>query len=287
MNNQMTFALAYTTDENKIASALQKGRIDAGDMVLVLDSTDDNFGNLVIINKDTEQVKVSTSIRKFETEQAATEWLDRIVNKPVGEIISISKNGIYMPYMVNVDSSGAYVFTAVNGSASGVISINGQTGTVQLTTDDIPDGVDTKRFTNEDKTKLDNAVSKNGDTMNGSLDMNEHSITNVQKIHIDGEAPIYIGSTIEPDGTKAGRITGTTDGEISFVKADTQNTLTNINVAEPTNGTHAATKQYVDKAVESAGGVPPATIADAGKLVIVKADGTYGLSDNIDAGVIN
>lgn len=287
MNNQMTFALAYTTDENKIASALVKGRIDAGDMILVLDSTDDKFGNLVIIDKNTEQVKVSSSVRKFDNEQSATEWLDRVVNKPVGEIVSISKNGIYMPYMVNVDSGGAYVFTAVNGSASGVISINGKTGTVQLTTDDIPDGVDTKRFTNEDKTKVDNSVSRNGDTMNGSLDMNEHSITNVQKIHIDGEAPIYIGSTIEPEGTKAGRITGTTDGEISFIEADTQNKLTNINVAEPTNSTHAATKQYVDNAVKSAGGVPPTTVADAGKIVIVKEDGTYGLSDNIDAGVIN
>lgn len=286
MNNQMTFALAYTTDENKIASAIEKGRIDAGDMVLVLDSTDDKFGNLVIIDKNTEQVKISSSVRKFDDEQSATEWLDRVVNKPVGEIVSISKNGIYMPYMVNVDSGGAYVFTAINGSASGVISINGKTGAVQLTTDDIPDGVDTKRFTNEDKTKVDNAVSRNGDTMNGSLDMNEHSITNVQKIHIDGEAPIYIGSTIEPEGTKAGRITGTTDGEISFIEADTQDKLTNINIGEPTKDTHATTKKYVDDAIK-ASGVPTATTTDVGSVLIVKEDGTLGWSDSIDAGNIN
>ena len=180
MDNNITFALAYTTDETKIASALQKGRIDSGDMVLVLDSTDGTYGNLVVINKDSQQVKVSSSVRKFETEQKATEWLNQMVNKPVGEIISISKNGIYMPYMINVDSSGTYTFTAINGSSSGVISVNGKTGAVQLTTDDIPDGVDTKRFTNEDKTKLDNAINKNGDTMNGDLDMNDNSINNIK-----------------------------------------------------------------------------------------------------------
>lgn len=77
MNNNMTFALAYTTDETKIENALQKGKIDSGDMILVLDSTDGAYGNLVIINKDSQQVKVSSSVRKFKTEQKATEWLNK------------------------------------------------------------------------------------------------------------------------------------------------------------------------------------------------------------------
>lgn len=270
MNNNMTFALAYTTDETKIESALQKGKIDSGDMILVLDSTDGAYGNLVVINKDSQQVKVSSSVRKFETEQKATEWLNQMVNKPVGEIISISKNGIYMPYIINVDSSGTYTFSAINGSFSGVISVNGKSGDVQLTTDDIPDGVDTKRFTNEDKTKLDNAINKNGDTMNGDLDMNDNSINNTKSVHIKD----------------AGTMTSDTNSEISFTKADSQTTLTNINVGEPTKDTHTATKKYVDDSVK-ANGVPTATIAEAGKVLIVNDDGSIGWSDNIDAGNIN
>ena len=78
----------------------------------------------------------------------------------------------------------------------------------------------------------------------------------------------------------------TTNNEISFTKADSQTTLTNINIGEPTKDTHAATKKYVDDSVK-ASGVPTATVAEAGKVLIVKDDGSIGWSDNIDAGNIN
>ena len=48
----------------------------------------------------------------------------------------------------------------------------------------------------------------------------------------------------------------------------------------------AATKKYVDTSVK-ANGVPTATIAEAGKVLIVNDDGSIGWSDNIDAGNIN
>ena len=106
--------------------------------------------------------------------------------------------------------------------------------------------------------------------MNGDLDMNDNSINNAKSIHIKD----------------TGVIASDANSEISFTKVDSQTTLTNINVGEPTKDTHAATKKYVDDSVK-ASGVPTATVAEAGKVLIVKDDGSIGWSDNIDAGNIN
>lgn len=259
----MDFAVAYTTDEAKIGTALQAGRIDSGDMVLVIDSADDIYGHLVIIDKNNQEVKVSTSMRKFASKADATQWLNKTVNKPVGEIVSIRTGDTYKLNIVNTTAGGGYDFTEVSGGGggvAGVTSVNGKTGDVTITTDDIPAGTVSEVFTVADKTALEQAINnitliqnnmfnKNGDTMTGNINMDGHDISNIQRIHVNGNAPLYIGSTIEPAGTQGTRITGTTAGEISFVKADTQNTLNNINVGEPTNASHAATKNYVDNAI--------------------------------------
>lgn len=85
-----------------------------------------------------------------------------------------------------------------------------------------------------------------GGTMEGNIDMNSYSITDVQKLHVDGLAPVYIGSVIEQSGTQGVRLTGTTAGEAAFVKPDTQNTYAPVFGADPTSANHLATKQYVD-----------------------------------------
>lgn len=263
MKLAMDFAVAYTTDEAKIGTALQAGRIDSGDMVLVIDSADDIFGHLVIIDKNNQEVKVSTSLRKFASKADATQWLNKTVNKPVGEIVSIRTGDAYKLNIVNATAGGGYDFNEVSGGGggtAGVTSVNGKTGDVTITMDDIPAGTVAEIFTVTDKQALTNAINnitliqntmfnKNGDTMGGNIDMNGHDISNIQRIHVNGNAPLYIGSTIEPAGTQGTRITGTNAGEISFVKADTQNTLSNINVGEPTNASHAATKKYVDDSI--------------------------------------
>lgn len=97
-----------------------------------------------------------------------------------------------------------------------------------------------------------------GGTMSGDLDMNNNSITNVQKIHVDGAAPLYIGSTIEASGTSGTRLTGTTAGAAAFVKADKQTDYVPVFVGMPTDNSHSANKKYVDDAV-------------AGRLPIVSA----------------
>lgn len=90
-----------------------------------------------------------------------------------------------------------------------------------------------------------------GGAMDGNINMSGNSLLNVQKIHVDGEAPIYLGSTIETGVTNASRITGIAGGGAAVVRANTQNTYDPLFIAEPTNINHAATKGYVDSKITS------------------------------------
>ena len=90
-----------------------------------------------------------------------------------------------------------------------------------------------------------------GGEMDGNINMKSNSLLNVQKIHVDGEAPIYIGSTIESSAPNAPRLTGTTSGEAAFVMANTQDTYASINIGSPKTNTHATTKLYVDDKIKS------------------------------------
>lgn len=102
-----------------------------------------------------------------------------------------------------------------------------------------------------------------GGALDGNLDMNNNSITNVQKIHVDGTAPLYIGSTIEASGTSGTRLTGTTAGAAAFVKADKQTDYVPVFVGTPTDNSHSANKKYVDDAVA---GRLPIVAAQTGQL---------------------
>ena len=94
-----------------------------------------------------------------------------------------------------------------------------------------------------------NMLKTSGGDVNGNINMNSNAITNIQKLHVDGEAPVYIGSTIETGVTNASRITGIAGGGVAIVRANTQSTYDPLFIADPTNVSHAATKKYVDDAV--------------------------------------
>ena len=96
-----------------------------------------------------------------------------------------------------------------------------------------------------------NMLKTSGGYVNGNINMNSHAITNIQKLHVDGEAPVYIGSTIETGVTNASRITGIAGGGVAIVRANTQGTYDPLFVANPTNINHAATKGYVDNKLTS------------------------------------
>ncbi len=83
-----------------------------------------------------------------------------------------------------------------------------------------------------------------GGTMSGSINMGENAITNVQKIHVDGTTPIYIGPTIE-QGVSAPRLVGSTSGEAAFVKASSHSEYVPVSVGNPTQNSHAVNMGFL------------------------------------------
>lgn len=84
-----------------------------------------------------------------------------------------------------------------------------------------------------------------GGTMTGDIDMGANVITNVQKIHVDGVAPIYIGSVVESGATNAARLTGVAGGGAAFVKANKQSEYATVSVGTPTQDSHAVNMGYL------------------------------------------
>lgn len=96
----------------------------------------------------------------------------------------------------------------------------------------------------DDSTDLSIYISTAGGTINGNLDVTGQ--VKAQTVHVDGEAPIYLGSTNVAD-EKGARITGiVNENAAAVVVPNTQNTYANVYVAEPINNSHSATKKYVD-----------------------------------------
>lgn len=84
-----------------------------------------------------------------------------------------------------------------------------------------------------------------GGKMDGDIDMNGRSIINAQKIHIDGQANLYIGAVVEKTGTTGARLTGVVGGGAAFVKPDKSAEYTTLSIAPPTQSTHAVTLGYL------------------------------------------
>lgn len=117
-------------------------------------------------------------------------------------------------------------------------------------------------------------LTLNGGVMDGNINMATHNIINAGKIHIDGQAPLFLGSTIEQSGTAGTRLTGTTAGEAAFVKADTQATYVPVYVGDPTTDSHAANRKYVSNNYLSLTG---GTVLGE---VVVKPSGSTGIGFN-------
>ena len=84
-----------------------------------------------------------------------------------------------------------------------------------------------------------------GGKMDGDIDMNGRSIINAQKIHIDGQANLYLGAVVEKSGTTGARLTGVVGGGAAFVKPDKSADYTTLSIAPPTQSTHAVTLGYL------------------------------------------
>lgn len=88
-------------------------------------------------------------------------------------------------------------------------------------------------------------LSTSGGKMDGAIDMGANAITNVQKIHVDGAAPIYIGSVVESGATNVARLTGVAGGGAAFVKANKQSEYATVSVGTPTQDSHAINMGYL------------------------------------------
>lgn len=84
-----------------------------------------------------------------------------------------------------------------------------------------------------------------GGKMDGNIDMNGRNIINAQKIHIDGQANLYLGAVVEKTGTTGARLTGVVGGGAAFVKPDKASEYTTLSIAPPTQSTHAVTLGYL------------------------------------------
>lgn len=207
------------------------------------------------------------------------------------------------------DELGRPIVTFRFAGATAVKSVNGKTGDVQISCEDVhalpettqyvtPESLkileDTVQALNSEvgdcEKKLDgfnirvtdvegaiaSKLTLTGGTMLGNIDMNEYALINVQKIHVDGTTPVFIGSVIEKTD-KGVRLTSTTEGEAAFVKPNTQNTYVPVFGGAPTNANHLTTKTYVDNEISNMeskmDGLVPSFTADMEGYVLTIKNG--------------
>ncbi len=239
-------------------------------------------GRLYLTENPTEDLEASTKhyvdnhnlIVRLTQDQTAGYNAD----KSIQEIVAASLAKKYISAELNGD---VYCLTSISATEAIFTHVDGN----KVSTLSYLDGAWSKSEQSLLPTK--------GGKMDGNIDMGTNTITNVQKIHVDGSAPIYIGSVVESGETNAARLTGVAGGGAAFVKANTQREYATVAVGRPTQTDHAinmgyllqdviadqptqdhqiANKEYVDnctskcvKAVESPNGVLKAYLQNGAK----------------------
>ena len=130
-------------------------------------------------------------------------------------------------------SSDIYALTYSSATSCVFSNVSGTTSSTITYTDDV--------WTQSTKT----LYTTSGGKMDGDIDMNGRSIINAQKIHIDGQANLYLGAVVEKTGTEGARLTGVVGGGAAFVKPDKSAEYTTLSIAPPTQSTHAVTLGYL------------------------------------------
>lgn len=122
-----------------------------------------------------------------------------------------------------------YMLLSASAADASFVNVNGNKATV------LRYDVDGHTWAKEQTTLLDTK----GGTMFGNIDMAANNIINAQKIHIDGQANLYLGSVAEKAGTTGARLTGVVGGGAAFVKPDKQSEYVPVSVGTPTASEHA------------------------------------------------
>lgn len=130
-------------------------------------------------------------------------------------------------------SNDIYALTYSSATSCVFSNVSGTTSTTITYSDDV--------WTQSTKT----LYTTSGGKMDGDIDMHGRSIINAQKIHIDGQANLYLGAVVEKAGTTGARLTGVVGGGAAFVKPDKSAEYTTLSIAPPTQSTHAVTLGYL------------------------------------------
>lgn len=182
-----------------------------------------NYENEAITKKyaDERVLKVAFSRGSDGTIHADTEMADIDAAYIDGKMVigSLSED----VYVLTSISSTACVFSNVSGTTSSYIEYTDDAWSLRTKT----------------------LYTTSGGKMDGDIDMNGRSIINAQKIHIDGQANLYLGAVVEKTGTTGARLTGVVGGGAAFVKPDKSAEYTTLSIAPPTQSTHAVTLGYL------------------------------------------
>ncbi len=130
-------------------------------------------------------------------------------------------------------SGDIYALTYTSATSCIFSNVSGTTSTTITYSDNV--------WTQSTKT----LYTTSGGKMDGDIDMNGRSIVKAQKIHIDGQANLYLGAVVEKAGTEGARLTGVVGGGAAFVKPDKSAEYTTLSIAPPTQSTHAVTLGYL------------------------------------------
>lgn len=149
------------------------------------------------------------------------------------EIESIDAAYIDGKIIIGEFSNDIYALTYSSDTACVFSNVSGTTSTTITYSDNV--------WTQSTKT----LYTTSGGKMDGDIDMNGRSIINAQKIHIDGQANLYLGAVVEKTGTTGARLTGVVGGGAAFVKPDKSAEYTTLSIAPPTQSTHAVTLGYL------------------------------------------
>lgn len=182
-----------------------------------------NYENEAITKKyaDERVLKVAFSRGSDGTIHADTDMVDIDAAYIDGKMVigSLSED-VYV--LTNITST-ACVFSNVSGTTSSYIEYTDGAWSLRTKT----------------------LYTTSGGKMDGDIDMNGRSIINAQKIHIDGQANLYLGAVVEKTGTEGARLTGVVSGGAAFVKPDKSAEYTTLSIAPPTQSTHAVTLGYL------------------------------------------
>lgn len=140
-----------------------------------------------------------------------------------------------------------------------------------------------------EETEVEEYLKTSGGTLSGNLSMGANAILDVQKLHIDGQAPLYFGQVIEKATPNKPRLTGVVNSNAAaFVKSDSQVDYVPLFIGTPTDTHHATTKEYVDGIANSKLTAIKDTANDD-RLYGVHADGTqkmYPVAESLTTGAV-